>query len=53
MSRYIRCCYCGTPLGEITDEEEVPSSAYCLSCYADSKNWTEKDSVEILQEWER
>jgi len=53
MSRYIRCVYCGTVLGEIHGDEESPTSAYCLTCFAESKNWTEEDGIEILKEWER
>ena len=55
MSRYIRCCYCGCILGEMTDEEEAPTSAYCLSCFNDRKNHGlgEEVRAEILQEWER
>jgi len=50
MSRYIRCCYCGTPLGEIQDFAEVPTSAYCVSCF---KDWKDDELPEQLQEWER
>ena len=55
MSCYIRCCYCGTPLGKITEDEEVPTSAYCVSCFAQRKTEALEREIsdEILQEWER
>ncbi len=53
MNKYIRCIYCGTVLGEIHGFDEAPSNAYCISCFADSKNWTEEDTEEILKEWEK
>ena len=52
MNRYIRCCYCGCILGETFDDEEVPSVAYCISCFKECKYDT-KEIPEQLQEWER
>jgi len=48
MNRYIRCCYCGTILGEIKGFEEIPSSAYCISCFNDRDNLTSMDELDIL-----
>ena len=55
MNRYIRCCYCGCILGEIQDFEELPTSAYCVSCFAQRKTEALEREIsdEILQEWER
>jgi len=47
MKRYIRCKYCGTILGEIKGFEDIPSNAYCIGCFADSKNWTEEDTMKV------
>ena len=53
MAIKIRCVYCGTVLGEVETDIDVPSVAYCLTCFAESKKWKEEDTLEILQEWEK
>ena len=55
MSRYIKCCFCGCYLGEQNSFEEPPSSAYCVSCFAQRKTEALEREIfdEILQEWER
>ena len=45
MSRYIRCYYCGDILGEIGDDEEIPTSAYHKDCH---EEWGKKDPMDEL-----
>lgn len=52
MSRYIRCCYCGEILGVLNNDEERPTSAYCLKCLKEIREGS-RAIPEQLQEWER
>jgi len=54
MKKYIRCCYCGEILGELKEDEEIPTSAYhtdCLKEAKERKDW-DKEWNELVAPYE-